>query len=275
MILKQIISGGQTGAEQGALDAAIKYTFPHGGWIIKGRMTENGTLPERFDLNEMVTSIYEKCIEKNITYSDGTVIITRGELTGNSVLTREITQKHNRPFHHINLNKIPAFLAASEINTWIIKYVIEILNVTGSRISEDPDIYQDTMYVIEGVILLGLVKAQAGSLITDHHLGDYLEKLPVQPKTVEKAVDRLISDLDLRDKVFIAKMTLDELVSLHSKLHTYFKNAFGLWSGNTELIESCRSISKNPVNNEADATAVIIGVLWQRLHKEYKIRLVE
>ena len=45
MTRKKIISGGQTGADQGALDAAIKYNFPHDGWIPKGRLTEDGPLP--------------------------------------------------------------------------------------------------------------------------------------------------------------------------------------------------------------------------------------
>jgi hypothetical protein len=36
-MIRKIISGGQTGADQAALDAAIKYNFPHGGWIPKDR----------------------------------------------------------------------------------------------------------------------------------------------------------------------------------------------------------------------------------------------
>ena len=37
-MLEKIISGGQTGADQAALDAAIKLGIPHGGWIPKGRL---------------------------------------------------------------------------------------------------------------------------------------------------------------------------------------------------------------------------------------------
>jgi len=49
-MLKKIISG----ADQGALDAAINLVgIPHGGWIPKGRMTENGPLPEKYKLQEM------------------------------------------------------------------------------------------------------------------------------------------------------------------------------------------------------------------------------
>jgi hypothetical protein len=52
-VIKKIISGGQTGADQAALDAAIKLGIPHGGWIPKGRLTENGSLPKKYDLTEM------------------------------------------------------------------------------------------------------------------------------------------------------------------------------------------------------------------------------
>ncbi len=46
-MLMKLISGGQTGADQPALDYAIENNIPHGGWIPKGRMTEVGTLPDR------------------------------------------------------------------------------------------------------------------------------------------------------------------------------------------------------------------------------------
>lgn len=274
-MIKKIISGGQTGADQGALDSAIKYNFPYGGWIPKGRLTENGPLPDEYRLKEMPTKNYPDRTEKNVLASDGTVIITHGKLTGGSALTKKLAEKHNRQFLHINLNETPAFLAASEINAWINENNIEILNVAGSRASKDPKIYEDTTYIIQGVILLGLVKAQAGSLLTDHNKDECLEKLPVPPKTVDEAVGRLIEDLDLSDKVEIANMNLDDLVNLHPHLHVYFKNAFGLWSGNTELIESCRAISKEPVRDENDATSVILGILFKKLYETHKLRAVK
>ena len=49
-MLKKIISGGQTGADQAALDVAINFGIPHGGWIPKDRRTEAGTLPDKYML---------------------------------------------------------------------------------------------------------------------------------------------------------------------------------------------------------------------------------
>ena len=42
MLISKIISGGQTGADRAALDVAIEFGIPHGGWIPKGRKTERG-----------------------------------------------------------------------------------------------------------------------------------------------------------------------------------------------------------------------------------------
>ena len=75
------------GADQAALDAATEYNFPHGGWIPKGRLTENGPLPEKYKLREMPDKSYPKRTEQNVIDSDGTVIITRGKLTGGLALT--------------------------------------------------------------------------------------------------------------------------------------------------------------------------------------------
>jgi len=275
MTLKKIISGGQSGADQAALDAAIKYNFPHSGWISKGRKTEDGILPYEYKLKELKSGAYPNYTERNVINSDGTLIISHGKLKGGSALPKKLAKKYNRYCLHIDLNETSAFIAASKINSWIIEHKIKILNVTGSRNSKDPKIYENTKYIVEGIILLGLVKAKTGSLLTDHDINEYLENLPTLPKTVDEAVDRLIENLDLSDKVKIAKMNLDDLVNFHTNLHLYFKNAFGLWSGNTELLESCRAISKEPVQNEDEATEVILGVLWKKLNESHTLRVVK
>jgi len=150
-MFKKIISGGQTGADQGALDAAIKYNFHHGGWIQKGRKTEDGILPYNYKLKELKSGAYPNYTERNVINSDGTLIISHGKLMGGSALPKRLAKKYNRYYLHIDLNETPAFIAASKINSWIIEHNIKILNVTGSRASKDPKIYEDTMYVVEGV----------------------------------------------------------------------------------------------------------------------------
>jgi len=274
-MLKKIISGGQVGADQAALDAAIKYNFPHGGWIQKGRKTQLGILPEKYHLKEMSVSGYKERIEQNVTASDGTVIISHGNLAGGADYSQKMAKKHERPCFHIDLNKTPAFLASSKINTWIIENDIEVMNVTGSRSSEDSDVYKDTVYIIEGTILLGLVNAKSGEYVTDYDRKDYSKIVSLPPKTVDEAVDRMLNDLDLESRVKIGTMDLNNLVSVHSELHVYFKNAFGVWHGNKELLADCRAISEEHLYNEEEATFVILKALWEKLRGTHTLKVVK
>jgi len=57
-MIEKIMSGGQTGADRAALDVAIKLDIPHCGWIPKGRKAEDGTLPQKYKLQEMPTESY-------------------------------------------------------------------------------------------------------------------------------------------------------------------------------------------------------------------------
>ena len=101
MIITKIISGGQTGTDQAALDFAIKHNILHGCWIQKGRKTEAGFLPEKYQLQKMPTTSYPKRTEQNILDSDGTLIFSRGTLTGGSALTHKLAKQHNRPWLHV------------------------------------------------------------------------------------------------------------------------------------------------------------------------------
>jgi len=96
-VIDKIISGGQTGADRAALDAAIELDIPHGGWIPKGRKTEDGGLPEKYHLKEMPTGSYAARTEQNVIDSDGTLIVSHGKLNGGSALTRRLAKKHKRP----------------------------------------------------------------------------------------------------------------------------------------------------------------------------------
>jgi Circularly permutated YpsA SLOG family len=274
-MLKKIISGGQVGADQAALDAAIKCNFPHGGWIQRGMKTQTGVLPEKYRLKEMPVSGYKERIEKNVIKSDGTVIISHGDLSGGADYSRKMAMKHNRPCLHIDLSQTPAAVSSAEINTWIIENAIEVLNVTGSRASEDGDVYKDTAGIIEDTILLSMVKAKPGEKLTDHSRGEYLEKTPIAPKTVDEAVERLISILDAKEKIKIANVKLDNWMGFDADLHHYFENVFNVWHGSKDLLADCRSVSGKPIRSENEAERVIFKTLRERLKKTHGLRVVK
>jgi predicted Rossmann-fold nucleotide-binding protein len=85
MNISKIISGGQTGADRGALDAAIHCKLDYGGWIPKGRKAEDGSIPVEYDkLTEMTSADYHKRTEANVADSDVTIVFTYGPTSGGS-----------------------------------------------------------------------------------------------------------------------------------------------------------------------------------------------
>ena len=84
-MLTKIISGGQTGADRAALDVAIEFHIPHGGWIPKGRRTENGneelmqscrSLLGRNDLHEETASaIIIKTLRERLRQTHGLKVV--------------------------------------------------------------------------------------------------------------------------------------------------------------------------------------------------------
>ena len=147
-MIEKIISGGQTGADRAALDAAIQIGIPHGGWVPKGRLAEDGEIPPSYHLSEMPTDSYAARTEQNVVGADGTLILSHGPLSGGSALTRELAEKHERFYLHIDLNRIPAFKAAAMIAAWVVLHHIKILNVAGPRAGNDPNIYQKTKDIL-------------------------------------------------------------------------------------------------------------------------------
>jgi len=136
-----IISGGQTGADQAALDAAIFLRIPHGGWICSGRKTEAGPLPARYLLKELASPRYRDRTEKNILASDGTLIFSFGPLTGGSALTEALAIRHDRPCLRLDLDVITEAQAAAALLAWLNEHGIRILNVAGPRASNEPRIH--------------------------------------------------------------------------------------------------------------------------------------
>ncbi|MDZ7698158.1 MAG: putative molybdenum carrier protein [Deltaproteobacteria bacterium] len=152
MTLKKIISGGQTGADRAALDAAIRFKIPHGGWVPKGRRAEDGWISERYQLKEMPTGHYWRRTEQNVLDSEGTLIFSLGPLKGGSELTLKLTKKHRRPSLHLNLEEISVSDSAQHAVAFIQQHHIHILNIAGPRASESPGIYQAMTDVLDKIL---------------------------------------------------------------------------------------------------------------------------
>lgn len=268
-MIQKIVSGGQTGADLGALDAAIRLGIPHGGWIPKGRKTEKGVLPARYKLREMPTSGYPERTERNVVDSDGTVILAHGRLTGGSELTRKMAIQHGRPWIYIDLSHTTKFEAAMVLSKWVRSNRIGVLNVAGPRESHDPHIYEATTGIIESAFFL--LQMSEDKTVQGQPPG---REFPV-PGTVEEAVSRLSHKLSLRDRTAIANMSIGELGSLQKTLGEYIRNAFGFDNGNDKLMASCRFVSKKSIDSREDAVRVILRSLWDKLRETHKLRIIK
>lgn len=148
-MLKRIISGGQTGVDRAGLDAAIRYGIPHGGSIPRGRRTEDGVLPNHYNLTELSSTSYPARTEKNVVDSDATVIFSHGPLSNGSLLTQKKALLHNRPVLHLDLRRVDVKRAVNMLVDFVRTKRVEVLNIAGPRASGDPYIYGATFSVLE------------------------------------------------------------------------------------------------------------------------------
>ncbi len=137
-MVEKIISGGQTGVDRAALDAALEFEITCGGWCPKGRRAEDGIIPAFYPLQETSSSAYPMRTEMNVQDSDGTLILAQGSLSGGTFLTLKLARKHHKPYILVDLLQKADF---SFIREWCRKNQVKILNIAGPRESEAPGIY--------------------------------------------------------------------------------------------------------------------------------------
>ena len=132
-----IISGGQTGVDRAALDVAIKLEIDYGGFCPKGRLAEDGVIPEKYNLMELKSSKYAKRTLENVRFSDGSLVICLGGFHGGTLKTKEYCKKHNKPVFAINLLETLKLIRVN-FNHWIQQNHVTVLNIAGPRESEAP-----------------------------------------------------------------------------------------------------------------------------------------
>lgn len=142
-MIKKVISGGQTGADQIGLEVALSLGIPTGGTAPKGFITETGSnyrLRDVYKLTEITAAEkneYEQLLNRkdrytartcmNARFSDGTVCFSTDKSSGGTKLTKHICEHFNRPFiMNPNIDSLTAFINDNNI---------EVLNVAGNRAS--------------------------------------------------------------------------------------------------------------------------------------------
>jgi hypothetical protein len=168
-----VISGGQTGADRGALDAAVGLGLRWGGWAPFGWLDENGTIPVGYryleeeperrgnGLRELRpkegtpvpvghAQAYRQRTKRNIEQSDGTLIVCRtvkqfADGRG-SQLTWKLCRELYKPVLVVVVNddnyETEANLAG--VWRWLRENEVVVLNVAGPRESRAPGLQADT-----------------------------------------------------------------------------------------------------------------------------------
>ena len=154
MALTRIVSGGQTGVDRGALDAALAAGYPCGGWCPAGRTAEDGTIPERYPVVELVDAGYRERTIQNVVDSDATLIVYFGDLHGGTELTLLACIRREKPYKLIDGADIPAARAAEIALAFVAKHAASTLNVAGPRASHAPSAHRYANEAVSRLIAL-------------------------------------------------------------------------------------------------------------------------
>lgn len=155
---RKIISGGQTGADRGGLDAAIELSIEHGGWAPLGRKAEDGTIPDKYQLQEAPSPDYRVRTEFNVRDSDMTILfVAKGGLfeDSGSYLTTRLAEAHGK-FWVLYATFQDQATVVRSLRETLLEKKPEVLNVAGNRESRAPGIQQWTTEVLVAA-LAGLI----------------------------------------------------------------------------------------------------------------------
>lgn len=125
--LKKVISGGQTGIDQIALELAREYGIATGGWMPPAFLTEYGEKPEMenlYGMQETDGGLWAKRTRYNVRDGDGTLLFGNMR-SGGCVSTINFAIKYKKPYC-INPND-------DELLAFIVDNGIQVLNVAGNK----------------------------------------------------------------------------------------------------------------------------------------------
>lgn len=155
----KIVSGGQTGIDRAALVAAMTFSIPHGGWVPKGRLAEDGVVPEDFyGLKECPDGSYRERTRLNVRDSDATLILADAlPLTGGTAYTAKYAERVGKTCKVIRLGDDDAIAQIRDWMLWLEDTVRPeqsdrvVLNVAGPRESGSPGIFALAKQALIGV----------------------------------------------------------------------------------------------------------------------------
>ena len=148
-----IVSGGQTGVDRAALDAARALGLRYGGFVPRGRRTEDGALPGDYEgMTETESARYPTRTRRNVEAADATLILTRGGPDRGTALTLRLAETSGKPVLLIDLAETEAKAASAQILDWLRCRPVGTLNVAGPRESRQPGIHAEARNLLLQVL---------------------------------------------------------------------------------------------------------------------------
>lgn len=166
-MLKKIISGGQTGADQSGLRAAKNFGIMTGGWLPKGCITMDGPCPdllEEYNMQEHESG-YALRTEANVRDSDGTIRFASNFKSPGERCTLKAIKWFKRPYIDVNIvNPRPWH----EVILWISENRIETLNIAGNSEYSSPGIDIVVYEYLSNLLPHCLSEASIKSILSKH-----------------------------------------------------------------------------------------------------------
>ena len=164
----EVWTGGQTGVDRAAYDAALELGIPIAGWVPRGRLAEDGPIPERYSpLHETESTDYAIRTRLNVQETDATLVFTMGALGGGTLEAIEAARRCERPLLVIDLDGTSAADAAAGVIQWFEALFTTRtalrLNIAGPRASQAPSAYA----AVREVLRLALAPRAFGAKTPD------------------------------------------------------------------------------------------------------------
>lgn len=138
--------------DRAALDFALEAGIPCGGAVPKGRLAEDGRIPERYPVEEGASPDYAARTERNVAASDATLVIHRGPLSGGTLLTTTVCRRLGKPCRTVDLERLSAAQAAAEVREFLKEVRPGTLNIAGPRESKRPGIHRQGLELLRAAL---------------------------------------------------------------------------------------------------------------------------